>query len=471
VRELRERAWSIGRKVLISLLCLFGAVAAVNTFGRAVFHGGGLSFATRITLLAPGETRLSLPPLGVASAHTHPAPVRIELELRGLNPSLLRNLGTDPGAKERMLADLTARAHRATRVTALLALGLAGLGGLGVAAALRKFGAAALVGAFLLGSLFCGGLLGWTYLGYNLAALEQPKYEGMLESAPWVMSVLTGSLDGLQRLGQGFAVMARNLPRLSRQGETGAPMAEIGEDLRVLHVSDIHNNVAAYDLIGSLVANFGVDLVIDTGDLTDYGTPFESELAAGIGKLGVVYVFAPGNHDSPEVSARLGRIGNVRVVDGRTIIVRGLRILGLPDPSAAGEGTGQTLPEAAKALASLWNRATVKPDIVLAHNFELLAPLVGRAPVILHGHDHRASLRQLRGTLIEDAGTSGAAGLRGLASRQDIPYTVDLQYWRKDGMGRYTLAAIDAISIDGLKGTLHVERTVIRATQRQESGG
>ena len=45
-----------------------------------------------------------------------------------------------------------------------------------------------------------------------------------------------------------------------------------------------------------------MDLVIDTGDLTDYGTAIETGLAGQIKTTkGVPYLFIPGNHDSPEV--------------------------------------------------------------------------------------------------------------------------------------------------------------------------
>lgn len=455
------------RNLLIFLLCLGGAVAAVNVFAGASFHGGGLTFATQIRLLAPGETRLSLPPLGMAAARTHRAPVRIQLELRGFNPSLIEELSTKPDAKARVLADTTDLARKAALKTALFAILLAGLGALTPAIILRRGRPWFLLASFLFGSSFGGALLSWTYLDYNLEAFNQPRYEGVLESAPWVMSILTDSLDGLQRLGQGFEVMAENLPRLS-QGRAGTPMAEIGEDLRVLHVSDIHNNRAAYDLIASLVKNFSVDLVIDTGDLTDYGTPFESELADRIGQLQVPYVFIPGNHDSPEVAARLRRLRNVQVIlEARLVRAAGLRILGQPDPSAQAQTPGVSdddlLLRSAETIARTWEEAPVKPDVVAAHNFKTLALLIGRAPVLLHGHDHRASLRQVGESLIEDAGTSGAAGLRGLAVKDEVPYTLDLQYWRKDIAGRFSLAAVDAISVDGLQGTLQVARTMVKA--------
>ena len=450
---------------LVIVLCLLGAVASVNIFGRAEFEGDGFSFAARIKLLAPGETQLRLPPIGVAAARTHQAPVQIGLELRGLKSSLLGKLSTDPAARDTVLSETKEQARRATMATALMAIVLGGLGSLVVILLFRLYKPAILLAAFMLGSLFCGGLLAWTYFDYDMKALQQPRYEGILDSAPWVMSILTNSLDGLERLGQSFEVMARNLPHLTRGVRAGAPMSSVGEDLKVLHVSDIHNNTAAFDLIGSLVESFAVDAVIDTGDLTDYGTPFESGITKAVGNLRVPYVFAPGNHESPDVVARLRRNRNVVVLDGRIVTIRGLKILGIPDPSSYETSPGVSPPDSmaafAERLADTWEKAAAKPDLVAAHHRELLEPLIGRAGVVLHGHDHRASLMQSEGTVIEDAGTSGAAGLRGLASDSDVPYTVYLQYWRREPTGGFKLLAVDGITVDGLNGKLQVVRTTM----------
>lgn len=464
---MRDRVVRWCRAALVIGLCLLGAVLAVNTFGRAEFDGGGLTFSTQISLFARGETRLSLPPLGVASARTHRAPLRIQLELRGLNPALLHDFGSDPAFRDKVLADTEARARLAMLRTSVMAILLAGLGSLAVAVLLRKHAAKALIGAFIMGGTLCGILLGWTYTDYDADALRQPRYEGMLESAPWIMSILTNSLDGLARLGQGFEVMAENLPRLTRQAQAGAPMSDVGEDLRVMHVSDIHNNKAAFELIAALVQNFAVDVVIDTGDLTDLGTPFEAAVADNIARLKVPYVFVAGNHESPEVVARLRRIRNVHVLGDRMVKIKGLRILGTPDPASvvmsAEVATGDALQRAGEDLASRWRESVVKPEIVAAHNHKVLEPLFGLVQVVLHGHDHRASLTRIKGTFVEDAGTTGAAGFRGLASKQDVPMTVDLQYWRKDEAGRLVLAAVDAIAFDSLNGSLHVARTALFA--------
>ena len=43
---------------------------------------------------------------------------------------------------------------------------------------------------------------------------------------------------------------------------------------------------------------FGVDAVLDTGDITDWGSSPENRLIGSVGTLGVPYVYIRGNHDS-----------------------------------------------------------------------------------------------------------------------------------------------------------------------------
>ncbi|MGQ9778989.1 MAG: metallophosphoesterase family protein [Bacillota bacterium] len=457
--------WRAGLKRLgLVFFCLLGAVVAVNGFARVETSGAGLTFAARVRLLAPAETRISLPPLGFLAARTHRVPVRVELELRGLAPSFLQGLGEQKEPRERLVAATVAQAREAAYRVVFFALFLAGAGGLAAMALVHAFSFRALGGGFLLGVVFAGGLLGLGFLQYDREAFAQPRYEGLLESAPWVMSILDDSLAGLERLGEGLAVMARNLPRLSHGGGLGTPMGEAGEDLRVLHVSDVHNNPAAYKLITALAEGFAVDLVIDTGDLTDYGTPLEGELATAIARLKVPYVFVPGNHDSPEVISRLRRLKNVVILEGRPVKVKGLCLLGRPDPASVAWTNDvpavAALARAGEELRAAWEAAAVKPDLVTAHNFEILRPLLGKARVLLHGHDHRASLQELAGSLVVDAGTTGAAGYRGLASEKAVPYTLNLQYWRKEAGGRFRLVAVDAITFDDFGGRLQVIRKV-----------
>src|SRR5699024_12605402 len=64
--------------------------------------------------------------------------------------------------------------------------------------------------------------------------------------------------------------------------------------ITVLHVSDIHDNPQAYDVIEQLHTQFAIDAVIDTGDIVSWGTPLENELLRRIGTLDIPYVYVRG---------------------------------------------------------------------------------------------------------------------------------------------------------------------------------
>lgn len=101
-------------------------------------------------------------------------------------------------------------------------------------------------------------------------------------------------------------------------------------DVLVLHVSDIHNNPVAYNFAAQVVESFDVDLILDTGDLTDWGTALEAEITRRIEALGRPYVFVSGNHDSPQVVQRLLETSHA-VVLGEPVVIAGLHIAGTGD--------------------------------------------------------------------------------------------------------------------------------------------
>src|SRR5262249_57916802 len=100
------------------------------------------------------------------------------------------------------------------------------------------------------------------------------------------------------------------------------------------------------------------DMVIDTGDITDWGSEPEASYVAAIGRLNVPYVFVRGNHDSRQTQAAVGRQPNAIVLDDEVRTVDGLTIAGIGDPrftpDKTAEGTGPQAPE--------FIRAAIRPD-------------------------------------------------------------------------------------------------------------
>src|SRR5690606_19764714 len=102
--------------------------------------------------------------------------------------------------------------------------------------------------------------------------------------------------------------------------------------IKALHISDLHLNPAAWSVVQTVVAQFDIDLVIDTGDIVDWGSQPEASYVNLIAGLGVPYVFIRGNHDSPTTAAAVARNRNAIVLDNSVRTVEGLTIAGIGDP-------------------------------------------------------------------------------------------------------------------------------------------
>ena len=121
---------------------------------------------------------------------------------------------------------------------------------------------------------------------------------------------------------------------------TGDEGADAGQDVAaedlvtLVVISDLHCNVGMADLVRTVVEGSGASVVLNAGDTTMNGTAVESfcvdSFASAI-PAGVTTVVADGNHDSVETSATERSHGQV-VLDGETVEVEGLRILGDRDP-------------------------------------------------------------------------------------------------------------------------------------------
>ena len=82
-----------------------------------------------------------------------------------------------------------------------------------------------------------------------------------------------------------------------------------------LHVSDLHLNPSGFDLVRQVVDQFHVDAVLDTGDITDWGSQPENGLITSVGSLGVPYVYIRGNHDSATTAALVAAQRNATVLE------------------------------------------------------------------------------------------------------------------------------------------------------------
>ena len=381
------------------------------------------------------QTILELPPIGKLSATTHRVPVDLKLTLKAIHQEKLADIISDLENKEELFSFLQKRGQIILRFFLLRLIFLGMIGGM-IGAGIVKFGPFPLLWGGLVGALVIIIISSLVYYSYDINKFEDPDFEGMLEAAPWMLGLIEEGISDVKQLSYEMQLIASNMATLFSKVDSLRPLSRVAGDFKILHVSDIHNNPLAIDFIKQIVDSFAVDVVIDTGDITDYGSPLEANLVTELNKLRVPYIFIPGNHDSPNIIKELNQFANVDVLKENIIEVKDITIAAIEDPSAQGDEvevvTGDRLIDFQQKLVKLIARAEQVPDIVAVHQFELAKPLLGKIPLLLHGHDHSFKIYNQNGTEIIDAGTTGAAGIRGLKSKEGIPYSVALLHFEKD---------------------------------------
>lgn len=450
------------RALAVIIIAVLGSMLFIQLFARLSFQYNSFSFTLNTNFNLSGGTIISVPPVGQLFLKTHHTPWQFIFTLDAIDfTKLEKQLNTLP-AKEEWLITLQQETLRAI-IKLFLLIAITGL--IGGFLTLRIIGIDPHTKHFrygMLGSLIMILLfISITVLTYDSKAIENPQYQGVLASAPWAMNLVAMGLDNIEIIGDNLKKISRDLPKLFKQAAQIKNIGNLQFDLAVLHVSDIHNNQAAFEFISELVNNFKVELIIDTGDLTDYGTPLEAEIIKQISKINIPYVFVPGNHDSPLIIDRLKKVPFVKVLEKGIFKTKGLQIVGLADPASLSYNSDLAPKEdylkAADNLTQTVRDMEKTPDMAIVHNRNIAKDIIGQVPVILHGHDHQYRLTIEEGTVINDAGTTGAAGLRGL-SEEGVPYSATILYWKKGTSEEMILKAIDSIKINGAAGKLTIER-------------
>jgi predicted MPP superfamily phosphohydrolase len=312
-------------------------------------------------------------------------------------------------------------------------------------------------------------LLGTGGLGaatWRPQALSQPTYTGLLVNA-------TSLIGRAEDIAARFDAYRASLEELvGNVGTLYSALSSLpdpggnGETVALLHVSDLHLNPAGFDLVRQVVEQFRVDGVLDTGDITDWGSEPENGLITSVGTLGVPYVYIRGNHDSAATAALVAAQPNATVLDGSAVTVAGIEIAGMPDPrftpdkSTGDDAAGDdVLEESGSALAEFVEELPDPPAVAMVHDPKQARPLDGVVPVVLAGHTHERKVSELDdGTLLMVQGSTGGAGLRGLQGEHPEPLTCTVLYLDPD-TGR--LQAYDEITLGGLGET---EVTIQRRT-------
>ena len=450
------RHWD--RRLAIVLLALAGATAAVALFGTVHEAIGPVRADLALRPSFSGGTEIDVPPVGKLTMDSHWGPLRIRASITGIRLDQARDaLGS--GLTGAQLENQISRdVHHA-----LLILGLksaaAALLGAGVIVALtfrrwRPIAAAAITAVLAL--IVSGGI---TAVTWNTKALAQPRFTGLLASAP----ALIGDIQDIrERFDSYRAELARIVTNVSKLYDVASslPGAPPSDAISVLWVSDIHDNPEAFDVMESLISQFGVQAVVDTGDLSDHGTAVENALYASVSQVPVPYIYVRGNHDSRTATqAYLSSLKNVRVLDnGHVVDVAGIRWAGIGDPrftpdKRAGTDTDspetkESLAEAGVRLATAIQAASTPVDVALVHEPAMAEPLADTVPLVLDGHTHQRAYQQLSSSTLElTQGSSGGAGLRTLEGGKPLPLESSILYFSPT---THRVIAVDDVTVSGL---------------------
>lgn len=468
-QRLRSRWGALGT---ILLAAAAGAWVALVLAGTTV-PVGPVAVRWRLALTREGVTELELPPIGTVSARTHRTPVAISLlpeQFSGRSTRALLASLTHRDATVRAMERDARRAFQGAVVRLLLFALLAGL----ACARLvtphrgRRVVAAALLAPALLGTL---GLA--TVATYDRRAFRHLRFSGMLSEAPAAINLVRQGMANVEKVQTQLRFAATNLARFYGQMETLSP-AVAGEQVRLLHVSDLHNSTPGLEFTRTLAQQYRVDQVLCTGDLTDYGTEQENAFVARWRGVGIASLFVMGNHDSATTLAAVRRLPRtVDLEDGQVVEAAGLRFVGWADPASRRSGLGsvddslETLSAQESQIRAALPQLQPPPDVLMLHNYRVAEPLAGLVPTILYGHDHRPRVAQRNGSLLVDAGTTGANGVRYFTVAEPPAYSAALLTFRR---GSRRPLSVDMIAVQEPGGGFTVEHLSLEEPAKAEPG-
>ncbi|WP_106402319.1 metallophosphoesterase family protein [Actinocorallia populi] len=446
------------------LIGVAGALAGLLLGGRIQTPVGPADASLSFTLAWDGGTVVDVPPLGSIRLDSHSGPVVLKAQISQLRPADTESFINDPSAIDALSQKITDQLRHglvwmAVR-GALTAFVLAFVLALLVHRAWRP-ALAALTAAAVTLSAF--GAAAW--LTFRPSSVAEPRYTGLLANAPQ----LVGDVQTVvQRFDEYRGMLAKLVGNVSELYATTSTLPIYEPDpstLRVLHVSDIHLNPIAWDVIRSITTQFKVEVIIDSGDLTDHGSRAEDRFTDNIETLGdVPYVFVRGNHDSPGTQEAVARNKNAVVLDNETKTVEGLRIYGAGDPRFTPDKTtadDSLTPEALFAegteLAAPLRTAPEPPHVAVIHDGNQAKAFDGATPLVLSGHSHRRATELLpQGTRLFVQGSTGGAGLRSLEHETPTNIELSLLYFNRETL---TLQAWDDFTLGGLgEQSVQVER-------------
>ncbi|OBQ48930.1 hypothetical protein A4U61_28400 [Streptomyces sp. H-KF8] len=449
-----SRPWK--RVAGLFAVVLLGAWLGLLVVGNVRVPVGPMDTTMTLRPSLAGGTKINVSPLGALELDSHHAPVRLDVNVDRLDPARSQALVDHPerlsGLQDEVTQDIArGTADLAVRSVVAVVTGATALG----LAVYRRPRRALAAGGLALTLLAASG--GTAYATWNPDSVLEPRFSGLLSSAPSLVGNARSIVTEFDVYQKELARLVTNVTKLYDATSTLPAYQPDPTTLRVLHVSDIHLNPASWTIVASLVEQYRVDVIVDSGDTMDHGTAAENGFLDPIEDLGAPYVWVRGNHDSLVTQRYLEGLENVHVLDGgRARTVAGLRFAGIGDPQFTpdrsrkpGAEQSQELAGARLASALRDQRAAGTPvDVAVAHEPEAAREVDGTVPLVLAGHVHRQKTEVMKyGTRLRVEGSTGGSGLRAIEGEHPDPIETSILYFDRDTR---RLQAWDAIRLGGL---------------------
>ncbi|TQN33298.1 calcineurin-like phosphoesterase family protein [Haloactinospora alba] len=419
-----------------------------------------------------GETVVNVAPLGTLQFDTHSAPLRMKANVAEIRLDAAERMFQNPDDISRIseqvgsdLRDGVIRLFVRSGVTAVL--GAAG-GALLVFRDRRRAGWSAVTALVTFAS--ASGMAAATF---NPSSIAEPRYSGLLAGAPQVVGSVEDAVSRFSEYQEQLAGLMGNVSQLYEATSTLPVYEDDSSTIRVLHVSDIHLNPAAWNVIGSLQEEFQADFVVDTGDLTDRGSTAEDTFAEEISGIDAPYVWVRGRQDSQGTQRAVAAQDNAVVLDGEVREVGGLTLYGAGDPRFAPDRTrdnpsaeevARIGAEQARSIAG----AEPPVDVSVLHDQVQGRAFSGEVPLVLAGSEHQRSTEVAdTGTRFFVQGSTGGAGLSGLEQDSDepTPYEASVLYFDAETK---RLQAWDNVTLGGVGLTsAQIERHIAENPDRE----
>lgn len=458
-----------GRFVAVLFVAAVGAWLGIVLSGTIRAQVGPVEAGMSLRPAWSGETVVDAHPLGTLRFSSHDAPLRLNITLENIDQEQAKSLIEDPRLSDRLPGIIERDLRDGITSLVIRSLLCAGAGALMAVLIVFRRPTTALVG-LLAAAVALAGTGVAAALTFRPNSLMEPRYSGLIAAAP----SLVGSAQSIVTRFETYrAQLAKLVTNVSKLYDTVSDLPVYNADpnsIKVLHVSDIHINPIAWNVIRSLKDQFKVDAIVDTGDISDHGTKAENAIVEEIGKLGVPYVFVRGNHDSMITQRAVAKQKNAVVLDDATKTVAGLRIYGLGDPRFTPDKAVAVDSEPARLLQYGRDHAVrlTPPDLVAVHDPTIAKGFSGKTPMVLAGHAHDRSTHMLpSGTRILVQGSTGGAGLRALEHEEPTPIQASVLYFDKE---THRLQAWDDITLGGLgEQSVYIQRHVERDPGRMIS--